>query len=192
MLSGDVDVNVNVNVNVGRRTDEAHPSVAPMRIAHVVVAFLVGACSTAAVQSSATSTSPEPAPAAPAAATWMPEISAAVIKAAAAEVRTAPSGKAGVTILARGENAFVAKLRMDAGAAVPVHRDATEEYIHVLSGGGTITVDGTEHAIAAGDTVYMPANAEVSFQNGDAELVGLQVFAGPEPASKYGAWDRSE
>ena len=163
-----------------------------MRIAHVVVAFFVGACSTAAVQSSATlpggdaeaaTPTPDVAPEA-----WMPEISAPITKADAAEVRTAPSGKAGVTILARGENAFVARLRMDAGAAVPVHRDATEEYIHVLEGGGTITIDGTDHAIATGDTVYMPADAEVSFQNGDAELVGLQVFAGPEPASKYGAW----
>ena len=167
-----------------------------MRIAHVVVAFFVGACSTAAVQSSATlpggdaeaatpapDTAPEAAPEA-----WMPEISGPITKADAARVRTAPSGKAGVTILARGENAFVARLRMDAGAAVPVHRDATEEYIHVLEGSGTITIDGTEHAIAKGDTVYMPANAEVSFHNGDAELVGLQVFAGPEPASKYGGW----
>lgn len=118
----------------------------------------------------------------------MPAISGPITKADAAQVRTAPSGKAGVTILARGENAFVARLRMDAGAAVPVHRDATEEYIHVLEGGGTITVDGTDYPIATGDTVYMPADAEVSFQNGDAELVGLQVFAGPEPAAKYGGW----
>ena len=162
-----------------------------MRIAHVVVAFLVGACSTAAVQSSATPTAePETAPA-PDAEPWMPAISEPVTKADAAEVRTAPSGKAGVTILARGHNAFVAKLRMDASAAVPVHRDATEEYIHVLAGGGTITIDGTEHTIGEGDTVYMPANAEVSFQNGDAELVGLQVFAGPEPAAKYGGWTGS-
>lgn len=155
-----------------------------MRIAHVVVAFFVGACSTAAVQSSATlPPTPDAAPEA-----WMPEISGPITKADAAQVRSAPNGKAGVTILARGENAFVARLRMDAGAAVPVHRDATEEYIHVLEGSGTITIDGTDYEITSGDTVYMPADAEVGFQNGDAELVGLQVFAGPAPASKYGAW----
>ena len=100
----------------------------------------------------------------------------------------APNGRARVTILARGLEAFVGRLEMDAGAAVPEHRDATEEYIHVLEGSGTITIDDVEHPLAAGDTVYMPANAKVSFQNGDAPLVGLQVFAGPEPAAKYEAW----
>lgn len=79
-------------------------------------------------------------------------------------------------------------LRMDPGAAVPVHRDATEEYIHVLAGEGTIVIDGMATGVAAGSTIYMPANAEVSYQNGDAQMVALQVFAGPQPASKYDAW----
>ncbi len=121
----------------------------------------------------------------------MPEISPVVVKAAAAE-RRHPPGKpeVHVTILARGEEAFVARLEMPAGGKVPLHRDPTEEYIHVLEGGGTITVDGTPHQISAGDTVYMPANAEVTFAGGDTPLVALQVFAGPEPAAKYGAWER--
>jgi hypothetical protein len=34
----------------------------------------------------------------------------------------------------------------------------------------------------------MPPNAEVEFRNGDAQLVAIQVFAGPEPAAKYDAW----
>ena len=36
--------------------------------------------------------------------------------------------------------------------------------------------------------LFMPANAEVSFQNGEAEMLALQVFAGPDPAKKYDAW----
>jgi len=144
----------------------------------------MGACTTAAVQSVAS-----PTPTTPDAEPWMPAISPVVVHADAVE-RRHPPGKPDVvvSILARGEQAFLARLAMPAGAAVPVHRDATEEYIHVIRGGGTITVDGTEHTIAAGDTVYMPANAEVSFTNGDAPMEAVQVFAGPQPASKYGAW----
>ena len=79
-------------------------------------------------------------------------------------------------------------MRMEPGAAVPVHRDGTEEYIHVLEGGGKMTIDGHSYEITAGTTIFMPANAEVSFENGDAEMIALQVFAGPEPAKKYDAW----
>ena len=92
-------------------------------------------------------------------------------------------------VLARGVNAFVAELSMDAGAAVPEHADATEEYIHVLEGSGTITIDGDTYELAAGATVFMPAGAVVSFQNGDAPMRALQVFAGPEPAATYDAWN---
>jgi quercetin dioxygenase-like cupin family protein len=105
-----------------------------------------------------------------------------------AEQRQSPSGTGTVTILARGDNAFVAKLQMDPRAEVPEHRDPTEEYIHVLSGSGTMTIEGQRFAVEAGTTIYMPAHALVKFENGDAPLVALQVFAGPEPAEKYNLW----
>ena len=104
------------------------------------------------------------------------------------EHRIAPSNKADVRILAHGTHAFLGQLRMDAGAKVPAHRDASEEYIYVLQGAGRITINGQAHDIAAGTSVYMPVNAEVSFQNGDKEMIALQVFAGPESAKKYDAW----
>ena len=105
-----------------------------------------------------------------------------------APVKQPPSGKASITLLAKGEQAFVGKLTLAPGGAVPQHRDPTEEYIHVLQGSGVLTIDGVEHELKAGHTVYMPANAEVGFANGDEELVALQVFAGPESADKYEAW----
>ena len=98
------------------------------------------------------------------------------------------SGNADVHILAQGKNAFVGKLIMAGDGVVPEHQDATEEYIHVLEGGGTILIDGTTHEIGPGSTVYMPANAVVSYQNGPEQLVAIQIFAGPEPATKYDAW----
>lgn len=102
--------------------------------------------------------------------------------------RAAPSGTATVTVLAHGTQAFVAKLEMEPGAKVPSHRDATEETIHILEGSGSVTMDGTTYSVGPGTTIFMPAQAEVSFENADAPLVGIQVFAGPGPAAKYDAW----
>jgi quercetin dioxygenase-like cupin family protein len=152
----------------------------------LLAAFVLGACAATAVQSSAS-----PPKAAPTEATATPTpapVWPLVTPAAKAERRVSPNGKARITILARGHEAFVGRLEMGPGAAVPEHRDATEEYIHVLEGSGTIIIDDVTYPLAVGDTVYMPADAKVSFQNGDAPLVGLQVFAGPEPAAKYEAW----
>ena len=105
-----------------------------------------------------------------------------------AEHRIAPSNKANVRVLAHGTNAFLGHLRMDPGASVPEHRDASEEYIYVLQGTGTITIDGKDYSLSPGTTVFMPSNAKVSYTNGPSEMVALQVFAGPESAKKYNAW----
>ncbi|MCA9659567.1 MAG: cupin domain-containing protein [Myxococcales bacterium] len=153
----------------------------------IFTAFLLGACSSAAVSSVASET--------PSAATATPtETSAAasaprlVVAEDAAEHRQAPNGKGDVFIFARGDNAFLARLELAGGGAVPEHRDATEEYLYVLEGSGELMIDDQAYTIAPGTAVYMPANAKVSYQNGDARLVALQVFAGPAPAAKYDAW----
>ena len=90
--------------------------------------------------------------------------------------------------LARGENAFLGHLVLGPGMKVPVHRDPTEEYLYILTGAGTLFIDGKAYEIRAGHAVFMPANAEVHFQNGPEELRAIQVFAGPEPAKKYDKW----
>ena len=164
-------------------------------------AFVLGACVTAAAQSVASgpdATAPAADPAT-ATATGAPTTSelpqpgvastaATFVTLEQANSGTNPPGSATIQHLARGENAYVGRLRLAANAAVPTHRDPTEEYIHVLSGHGTMTLDGALYEVVPGMTIYMPANAEVSFQNGDEEMVGLQVFAGPEPAGKYAGW----
>jgi quercetin dioxygenase-like cupin family protein len=113
---------------------------------------------------------------------------ATVLSLDAAPVRISPSKQARIRILARGQQAFVGKLEMDPGAKVPLHRDSTEEYIHVLEGSGKMTIDGKRYDVAPGVTIYMPANAEVSFENGPHKMSALQVFADPEPSKKYDAW----
>jgi quercetin dioxygenase-like cupin family protein len=100
----------------------------------------------------------------------------------------ASHGKARVTPLAEGNNAWIGRLEIAPGAAVPEHRDPTEEYIHVVSGSGTMWINDTQHEVGPGSTVFMPANAKVRFANGKASMTAVQVFAGPGPAAKYSSW----
>lgn len=99
-----------------------------------------------------------------------------------------PSGTALATELARGHNAYLALMRLDAGAMIPAHQDESEEYLYVLEGGGAITIDGVVSTIAPGTAVFMPSMATVSFENGPAKSVIVQVFADPRSAAKYKAW----
>jgi quercetin dioxygenase-like cupin family protein len=152
----------------------------------VLVAGFVSACA-----SSTTCPQPAHAPRSKPAATLATSVEpgpAEVRSAEASPKRTAPHGNASVVLLARGENAFIGRLEMVAFAKVPEHQDPTEEYIHVLSGHGRLTMNGESFEISAGTTIYMPAFATVSYENGDQPFVGIQVFAGPSPADKYETW----
>ena len=100
----------------------------------------------------------------------------------------AGSGKASITPFARGENAFLGQLWLAPNAAVPEHQDPTEEYLYILSGTGTLTLDGIAHDVGPGHVIYMPANATVSYQNGASPMEAIQVFAGPSSADKYAKW----
>ena len=128
--------------------------------------------STAYAESPKTSTSLEPT----------------VVDLTQAPERQVPSGKARIKILAQGQKAFVGQLWLAAGASVPLHKDASEEYIYVVSGSGQITINGKASIIGPGTMVFMPAHAEVSFKNGDSPLIAIQIFAGPESAKKYEKW----
>lgn len=157
----------------------------PTSPAALLSTFLLGACTTVALQTAAApEDDSEPAPSS----SVEQPLAPTVIALAEARSATAPHGKATITHLALGKNAYLGRMRMAPGAAVPVHRDSTEEYIHVLQGGGVMTIDGRAYEVGPGTTIFMPANAEVSFQNGEAEMLALQVFAGPDPAKKYDAW----
>jgi quercetin dioxygenase-like cupin family protein len=136
----------------------------------------------------ACATSPCPAPASAPLQSSTPAPPAEVRTFEAAPLKTSPNGKTTVRLLAQGQNAFLGKIDMQPGAMVPENQDPSDEYIHVLSGHGTLTMDGKQYEITAGTTIYMPAHVTVSFQNGDEPLSAIQVFAGPGPAAKYDSW----
>ena len=143
-----------------------------MRLVHVLVLTGLAGC-----------LSPSSPPAG-ASETASPEVR----KATALVRKTAPTGKAHVTELAHGQSAWLGTLELAPGLVVPEHRDPTEEIIHVLEGTGTITIEGQAYEVGPGDTITMPANALVTYSNGPTAFKGVQVFAGPGPASKYEAW----
>ena len=136
------------------------------------ITFLMGASLALAVSGHAKS--PEPAP--------------RVTPKAEIPRLVSPNGAATIDLLGQGNNAFFGVLRMKGKGKVPKHRDATEEYIYVVEGGGTITIDGVNYPVRSGTAIFMPAGAEVSFRGGPEPLVAIQVFAGPGPAAKYRSW----
>ena len=111
-----------------------------------------------------------------------------IIKKSKAPVRVAPSGKARIRILAQGDKSFLGELWLAPNAKVPIHQDPTEEYLHIISGSGQISIDGKTTNVSEGSTIYMPANAKVHFKNGPKPLVCIQVFSGPQSAQKYMKW----
>ena len=109
------------------------------------------------------------------------------------EARQAPSGSATVWRIAGApegaKQAFFGVLEIQPGAKVPVHRDTTEEYIFIIEGRGEMTIDGVTTAVLPGWAVFMPANAEVSFEvTGEIPVRAVQFFAGQGPESKYDRW----
>ena len=90
--------------------------------------------------------------------------------------------------LGGGGNAFIGHLWCAPNATVPEHRDESEEYLFILDGHGQIFIDGVSYEIKKGHLIYMQSGARVQYINGNQPLKALQIFAGPESASKYNSW----
>lgn len=60
------------------------------------------------------------------------------------------------------------------GGFLALHRHEQPETYYVLSGTGTVTLDGREHPVRAGTTVFVPGDAEHGVRN-DADET-LQFF----------------
>jgi quercetin dioxygenase-like cupin family protein len=60
------------------------------------------------------------------------------------------------------------------GGRLGRHRHAPAEVYHVLAGRGTVEVEGTDHEISAGATVFIPGNSWHAVRNPHTEP--LRVF----------------
>ena len=99
-------------------------------------------------------------------------------------------GASRVLKLAEGKNAFFAIVMMEEAAAVPFHRNESEEYLLIMDGGGTLTMDGKSYTLTEGSVVYIREGAEVAYLNGHRETFAIQVFAGPRGARLYDTWGK--
>lgn len=52
----------------------------------------------------------------------------------------------------------------------PRHSHDYEHEVFIVSGGGTVLLDGAERPIRSGDVIYVPADHEHQFKAGDAGL----------------------
>ena len=74
------------------------------------------------------------------------------------------------------ETMTVARIVLAAGAVVPGHAHVNEQVTTVLEGRLRFVVDGREHIVVAGESVFLPANAQHEVE-ALSDAVALDVFS---------------
>lgn len=88
-------------------------------------------------------------------------------------------------IYKKGETtAFV--LNFLPGQQLPTHKHpGTEVYIFVVTGNGTIIIDGMESTVSEADLIHVNSEEEMSFNNSGNEPVSLYVVLSEIPSEIY-------
>lgn len=88
-------------------------------------------------------------------------------------------------VMRKGENtAFV--LNFMPGQQLPEHKHTgTEVYIYVLTGTGTIAIDGQETQLTETDLVHTSGDESLAFTNTGSEPVSLYVVLTKLPGDEY-------
>jgi quercetin dioxygenase-like cupin family protein len=88
-------------------------------------------------------------------------------------------------IYKKGETtAFV--LNFLPGQKLPTHKHpGTEVYIFVVTGNGTIIIDGMESVVSEADLIHVNSEEEMSFNNSGNEPVSLYVVLSKIPSEIY-------
>ena len=83
------------------------------------------------------------------------------------------SGAAGMTI--SGIEIGADLIEMQPGTAFPLHVHPGDHILYVLAGPGLVHIDGTDHVMNTGDTVFIPADYPHGVKTCGVELVFLAV-----------------
>jgi quercetin dioxygenase-like cupin family protein len=62
---------------------------------------------------------------------------------------------------------------IEAGGFLAPHRHQPSEVYHILEGQSVVTIDGTDHHVTKGDTVFIPPMAEHGIRNSSAARMRL-------------------
>lgn len=115
-----------------------------------------------------------------------------VMREGLAPTRAAPNGDTQITLFAEGDKAFMGKLRVSPGATIPEHEDESEEFLYVIQGEGTLTINGTEYEVKPNTGIFIPDGAKAKYENGDRVLEAVQFFAPTDSANKYTEWETGQ
>ena len=88
-------------------------------------------------------------------------------------------------IYKKGETtAFV--LNFLPGQQLPTHKHpGTEVYLYVVTGSGTIVIDGTETEVTEADLIHVNDEEEMAFKNSGSEPLSLYVVLSKIPSEQY-------
>ncbi|WP_026574378.1 cupin domain-containing protein [Bacillus sp. UNC438CL73TsuS30] len=88
-------------------------------------------------------------------------------------------------IYKKGETtAFV--LNFLPGQGLPVHKHpGTEVYLYVVTGAGTLVINGVETDVTEADLIHVSSDEEMSFKNNENEPVSLHVVLSKFPSEQY-------
>lgn len=109
-----------------------------------------------------------------------------------APTRVADNGNAQITLFGESDSGFMGKLRVKPGAKLPQHTDKSDEFLYVLKGTGTLTVDSKTYDLSPNTAVYIPGGSKVSFENGGRVFEAVQFFSPPDSANKYSKWETGQ
>jgi quercetin dioxygenase-like cupin family protein len=85
-------------------------------------------------------------------------------------------GKRGVAApSATGREFGIDLIRMSPGAAFPLHTHAGDHILYVMEGEGRVHIDGVDHPVTPGDTIFIPARYPHGVK-ANAEQVGDLLF----------------
>jgi quercetin dioxygenase-like cupin family protein len=85
-------------------------------------------------------------------------------------------------VAADGQEIGVDLIEMQPGSAFPLHTHPGDHILYVQSGAGAVHVDGREHRVKAGDTIFIPAEYPHGVQGpppGAAEPIVFLAFGHP-------------
>ena len=117
---------------------------------------------------------------------------ASVVQADRVTPRIADGGDARAVPMTHGEWAYLGEFVLQAGARRSPAPRSEEEYLYVLSGSAILAVDDVRFFVGPRMGVYLPAGAEVRWNNGPERLVAVQFFAGPSAGPNYEDWTLEE
>lgn len=75
-----------------------------------------------------------------------------------------------------GEGAMFDVVELDPGAVVPLHRHEHEQLGIVLSGGITMTIDGTDYELGPDDAYQIPGGVEHGAKAGNEGCRVIDIF----------------